>query len=67
MSTGNSYLYFCTNIKQNFQISPDRGPLKGGTSVTITGKNLGFKPSVISIRIGVATCTDVRLVSPSNK
>ncbi len=38
------------------QMSPAFGPREGGTSVTITGVNLGKGPSDSSIKIGGLPC-----------
>ena len=41
-------------------ISPDRGPTEGGTTVTITGTDLGTSfGDIVSITVGSLTCTPI--------
>ena len=40
-------------------ISPDSGPTEGGTTVTITGTDLGRFSDIISITVGSLTCTPI--------
>lgn len=38
------------------QISPLRGPVEGGTLLTVQGRNLGRRPSELKVSIGDVPC-----------
>ena len=59
-STPSSFVTVSSNCPAPMisSVSPDSGPTSGGTTVNITGTNLGTSFSdIISIRVGSLTCT----------
>lgn len=46
------YFTFCL-----FQIFPLRGPVEGGTLLTVQGRNLGRRAAAVKVSIGDVPCT----------
>lgn len=44
-------------------VTPDNGPTTGGYTLTILGSNFGPNPSVVSVKIGSAVCSNVQFIS----